>query len=73
MHDQGEKHLSREEEGTEEGRSCQLYSYQALEVATCNFSRRNKLGSGGFGTVYKVIFTKNMFPINSSLLKIRNA
>ena len=76
MHGQGNnKHLSREEEEEEEeeegdgGRtSCQLYSYQVLEAATCHFSSRNKLGSGGFGTVYKVTVTKNMFIINSSLL-----
>jgi len=70
MHGQGNnKHLSREEEEDDGGRtSCQLYSYQVLEAATCHFSSRNKLGSGGFGTVYKVTVTKNMFIINSSLL-----
>jgi hypothetical protein len=71
MHDQGNnKHLSKEEEEEDDGgrTSCQLYNYQVLEAATCCFSSRNKLGSGGFGTVYKVIVTKNMFIINSSLL-----
>ncbi|EES12042.1 hypothetical protein SORBI_3006G055000 [Sorghum bicolor] len=56
MHDQEKKGLSREgDEEDEDGRrtSCQLYSYQHLEAATCCFSSRNKLGSGGFGTVYK--------------------
>ncbi|XP_066347089.1 cysteine-rich receptor-like protein kinase 25 [Miscanthus floridulus] len=55
MHDQGNnKHLSREEDDDDGGRtSCQLYNYQVLEAATCCFSSRNKLGSGGFGTVYK--------------------
>jgi hypothetical protein len=55
MNDQGNnKHLSRDEEEEEEGMKCQLYSYQVLEAATCRFSTTNKLGSGGFGTVYKV-------------------
>ncbi|CAL5067432.1 unnamed protein product [Urochloa decumbens] len=53
IHGQGEEHLSTEEEENGGRTGCQLYSYQVLESATCHFSSRNKLGSGGFGTVYK--------------------
>ncbi|EFJ18708.1 hypothetical protein SELMODRAFT_444507 [Selaginella moellendorffii] len=30
-----------------------VFKYQDLSLATCNFSEMNKLGQGGFGTVYK--------------------
>jgi hypothetical protein len=33
-----------------------LFSYAELRSATDNFNRTNKVGRGGFGTVYKVIF-----------------
>jgi hypothetical protein len=71
MHDQEKKGLSREgDEEDEDGRrtSCQLYSYQHLEAATCCFSSRNKLGSGGFGTVYKVIVTTYQEYVSRSLI-----
>lgn len=61
MRDLEKNHLDSEEEDDDDddedgGRtSYQLYSYLVLEAATCSFSSRNKLGSGGFGTVYKVI------------------
>lgn len=32
-----------------------LYSYKELQVATQNFNVSNKIGEGGFGSVYKVI------------------
>jgi hypothetical protein len=32
-----------------------LFSYKEIRAATNNFDRRNKLGRGGFGTVYKVL------------------
>lgn len=56
--DQEDEQLGMEEEEEDidgEITSCQSYSYHVLEAATCHFSNRNKLGSGGFGTVYKVI------------------
>jgi len=33
-----------------------LVKYESLAASTNNFSESNKLGRGGFGTVYKVIF-----------------
>ena len=33
-----------------------VFSYLTIKVATNNFSTDNKLGEGGFGTVYKVTF-----------------
>ena len=32
-----------------------LYSYKELRIATENFSPDNKIGEGGFGSVYKVV------------------
>lgn len=32
-----------------------LYSYKELRIATENFSPANKIGEGGFGSVYKVV------------------
>ncbi|KAG2565817.1 proline-rich receptor-like protein kinase PERK9 isoform X2 [Panicum virgatum] len=57
MYDQEDGQWSMEDEEDKDGErmTCQLYSYQVLEAATCHFSNRNKLGSGGFGTVYKGI------------------
>jgi len=31
-----------------------LYSYKEIKLATKNFDKKNKLGEGGFGVVYKV-------------------
>lgn len=36
-------------------RNVNLYTYKELRVATDNFSPANKIGEGGFGSVYKVI------------------
>lgn len=34
-----------------------LYSYRELTIATNDFSPANKIGEGGFGSVYKVHFS----------------
>lgn len=34
-----------------------IYSYNELRDATNNFNSSNKIGQGGFGSVYKVSFT----------------
>jgi hypothetical protein len=33
------------------------YKFQTLQIATKNFNPTNKIGQGGFGSVYKVIST----------------
>jgi len=32
-----------------------IFTYKELKVASDNFSQANKIGQGGFGSVYKVI------------------
>ena len=39
-----------------------LYSYKELRIATENFSPANKIGQGGFGSVYKVSTLKYVTP-----------
>lgn len=31
-----------------------VYTYKELQIAAENFSEKNKIGQGGFGSVYKV-------------------
>ena len=38
-----------------------LYTYKELQLATENFSEGNKIGEGGFGSVYKVIPQRMIF------------
>lgn len=34
-----------------------FYSYKELHIATEGFSDSNKIGEGGFGSVYKVVYS----------------
>jgi hypothetical protein len=53
----------------EEGNSgLSLYDFSQIKEATSNFSSENKLGQGGFGTVYKVICTSIVTFMFSQLL-----
>lgn len=38
-----------------------IYDFTTIETATNYFSFSNKIGEGGFGPVYKVVFLTNMF------------
>lgn len=38
-----------------------LYTYKELQIATENFSEENKIGEGGFGSVYKVMPQRMIF------------
>lgn len=40
--------------GLSDVKNINLYSYKELRVATEDFSPANKIGEGGFGSVYKV-------------------
>lgn len=43
----------------------QVFSFANMKEATQNFSEENKLGQGGFGPVYRVIYildTRYLFP-----------
>ena len=42
-----------------------VYDFGTIAIATGNFSDENKLGQGGFGCVYKVIFLLTHYPINA--------
>ena len=48
-------------DGTE-GHDLSVFSYASIIAATCNFSKENKLGEGGFGPVYKVSLW--LMPVN---------
>jgi len=40
--------------GSSTANNIKLFSYSELKSGTDNFHPRNKIGRGGFGTVYKV-------------------
>lgn len=44
------------EETQEEDLELPLFDLETVSAATNNFSFKNKIGQGGFGPVYKVIF-----------------
>lgn len=44
------------EETQEEDLELPLFDLETVSAATDNFSFKNKIGQGGFGPVYKVIF-----------------
>jgi hypothetical protein len=49
-------------------KNIRLFSYAELRSATDNFNRTNKVGRGGFGTVYKVT---NHFLMWCSVLRVQ--
>ena len=38
-----------------------IFSYSEMRKATHDFSRANKIGEGGFGSVFRVIFLIGQF------------
>lgn len=46
-----------------------LFSFKDIEIATADFANNNKLGEGGFGSVYKVILYINHNVTHSCLLR----
>ncbi|KAK9085876.1 hypothetical protein Sjap_026287 [Stephania japonica] len=49
----GNKHVVEIDEEVSSVSNCTLYTYKELRVATDDFSLANKIGEGGFGSVYK--------------------
>lgn len=43
-----------------------IFSLKSIAMATTNFSNANKLGQGGFGPVYKVLFLNVMILENTT-------
>ncbi|KAI3799506.1 hypothetical protein L1987_34805 [Smallanthus sonchifolius] len=48
-----DKVVHKNDKGEGSGTKFRLFSYQELKVASDGFSSKNKVGEGGFGTVYK--------------------
>ena len=44
------------------------FKYSTIEKATSSFDEANKLGQGGYGTVYKVVFQNQPSSVNKRLL-----
>ncbi|KAJ8461608.1 hypothetical protein OPV22_034534 [Ensete ventricosum] len=54
------QHSEQETGGFSSGKNIRLISYDELRSATDNFHRSNKIGRGGFGTVYKGTLRKRV-------------
>ena len=52
----------------DEDGSFRLFTYNQLKLATCNFHSSEKVGEGGFGSVFKVIYTFSILILLMSLL-----
>ena len=61
--------LTVDTEGATELRGPGDFDFKILRKATNNFDQANKLGEGGFGEVFKVIYIHHLFP--SLIINIR--
>ena len=57
------------EDGTE-NQDISIFSFKSIAMATTNFSNSNKVGQGGFGAVYKVLFLNLVILANAISMSI---
>lgn len=55
--DNSEGHIQSQENEVE----MPIFDFTTIEIATNGFSFSNKIGEGGFGPVYKVVFLTDIF------------